>query len=73
MTIEITVDKRFNCTRVTGYVNGREIIAVSDNVSKEFTIGTSSCLPTKFDDAQEYLDCMQQTLDKAKEIRETIE
>lgn len=67
--VETTVSV-FGTTRVTGYVNNKEVISVSDNIQQTFHVGSSTCLPSNFELALLYVDCMKQVMQTVEAIKE---
>jgi len=68
MAIKIEVTKSCNeaVTRITGYVNDREIITLSNQIFGKWHTGSSTCLPSDISEAAEYVECMKQAFEMAK-------
>lgn len=67
MAIHIEVATGYGGTiRIIGYVNEREIITISNQLFGKWSTGSSSCLPSKFEDAQQYVECMRLVFEEAK-------
>lgn len=43
--------------RISGFVNGREVISLSNYIMGQWHIGSSTCLPSNLAEAKEILEC----------------
>lgn len=68
MAIRIDVEKNFDETvlRIVGYVNDREIITLSNQIFGKWHTGSSTCLPSDIAKAAQYVECMTQVFEMAK-------
>ena len=68
MTIKIDVKENYDgsVTRIFGYVNNREIITLSNQIFGKWHTGSSTCLPSDISEAAEYVECMKQAFEIAK-------
>lgn len=68
MDIKIVVEKNHDGTRtrIVGFVNGRDIVSMSNHIFGKWNVGSSTCLPSDMEEAQAIVECMVQTFAMAK-------
>ncbi len=70
MKIEVkTEDGYEGSKRISGLVDGYEVIAISNSIAGEWKTGMSSCLPSSIEAAIAYADCFQQVFDEYEKIK----
>lgn len=65
----ILIDQTRGYTRVSGMMNGREVISFCNQIEGQWICSTSTCLPTDVDDAFDMLDMyadVKATVEKLK-------
>ena len=63
MSIKIDKFEFDSVKEVTGFVNQREVIKINNKIyGIKPTIACSSCLPSDFEEAKLYVECMHQVL-----------
>lgn len=69
MNNEITIKTRpvGMSTEVRGFVGTHEVMSMNSRPSGEWTVGSSSCLPTDPGRAALYVECMNRVIARARE------
>jgi hypothetical protein len=64
----IIINTEFGVTRISGYVNNIEVVAVNNAIAGEWHTATSCCLPANFLLAKEYAEVYAEVFKQASKI-----
>lgn len=49
---------------ISGYVDGREVITLSNHILGKWHVGSSTCLPSNLEEAKKILECYVQVFEE---------
>jgi hypothetical protein len=64
----IIINTEFGVTRISGYVNNIEVVAINNAIFGEWHTATSCCLPSNFKLAKQYADVYAEVFKQASKI-----